>query len=72
MSRLGSGHALPPKAAGVTTVATSICTPPPHEAEHWPTGAGALKTQSTGAGVVGATVVGVVGTGHACTLHGVT
>ena len=49
-----SSHAVPPLAAGVTTVRVSSCVPPPHEAEHADQADQWLSTQSTE---------------HACGLH---
>ena len=65
----GSGHAVPPLAAGVTMYRVSICTPPPHATEQVPAGANALMTQgTTGARVGGLRVGKAVGAavGHAC------
>ena len=63
---LSNGHGVPRLAAGVTTVRTNCCLPPPHEAEQPPEGLKSLMTQftaTTGGAAVGAVV------GHACVLH---
>jgi len=45
-----AGQAAPPLAVGVTTVATAVCVPPPHVAEHVENAPNALMTQLTGHG----------------------
>ena len=59
---LSAGHGVPRLAAGVTTVRTSCCLPPPHDAEQPPEGLKSLMTQLTG--TTGGAEVGAV-VGHA-------
>ncbi len=66
-----AGHALPPCAAAVTTDRTDCCQPPPQVAEHIPTGAKSLTTQSTGAGGGRVGVVVGAGVGQTWVLHAI-